>query len=58
MSNLIKFMMTVIALALLAYLNAGTIPKSRAEAKRPVVLSLENTVRLTSRYVSPTSPSR
>jgi len=42
MSNLMKFMMTVIALALLAYLNSGPIPEPRTEAKRRFVLSPEN----------------
>ena len=42
MSNLMKFMMTVIALALLAYLNSGQIPEPRAETKRRLLVSPGN----------------
>ena len=42
MSNLLKFMMTVIALALLAYLNSGPLPEPRVETKRRLIISPEN----------------
>ena len=42
MSNLMKFMMTVIALALLAYLNSGALPEPRSETKRPFMISPKN----------------
>ena len=44
MSNLMKFMMTVIALALLAYLNSAALAEQRGEVKPRIVLSPEKKV--------------